>query len=73
MGNGRGRVPTYHCRIESVALGELEVTGGGAGRVVGGVGGNTKKGPVVRTVETPVKAKQPWKTLGIDAPEEREH
>lgn len=70
MGNGRGRVPTYHCRIESVALGELEVTGGGAGRVIGGGG---KKGPVARAVETPVKAKQPWKTLGIDAPEGREH
>lgn len=65
MGNGRGRVPTYHCRIESVALGEVEVTS--SGKVVG------KKGPVVKTVESPVKAKQPWKTLGIDAPEGREH
>lgn len=60
-------MPTYHCRVESVALGDVELTGG-LGRVVRG-----KKGPVVRTVEEPVRAKQPWKTLGIDPPEGREH
>ena len=67
MGNGRGRMPTYHCRVESVALTEVELTRG-LGRVFGG-----KKGPVVKTVEEPVRAKQPWKTLGIDPPEGREH
>jgi hypothetical protein len=70
MGNGRGRVPTYHCQVESVALGEVGLRGG-FGRFVGG-----QKGPVVRTTEAQLslaKAKQPWKTLGIDAPERREH
>lgn len=60
-------MPTYHCRVESVALTEVELTRG-LGRVFGG-----KKGPVVKTVEEPVRAKQPWKTLGIDPPEGREH
>lgn len=74
-------MPTYHCRVESVALGEVGLSssstttgggGGGFGRLVG------KKGPVVRTTEalssSPGKAaKQPWKTLGIDPPEGREH
>lgn len=67
MGNGRGRMPTYHCRVESIALGEVELSNV-AGRVVA-----VKKGPMVRTVEEPARAKQPWKTLGIDPPEGREH
>jgi hypothetical protein len=69
MGNGRGRMPTYHCRVESTALGAVELTGLPA--KAGAVG--NKKGPMVRTVESPVKAKQPWKTLGVDPPEGREH
>jgi hypothetical protein len=66
MGNGRGRVPTYHCRIESVAPGDVELSNFGQGM-------GSKKGPMVRTVEDPARAKQPWKTLGIDPPEGREH
>ena len=65
MGNGRGRVATYHCRIESAALGEVELTK--FGRVVG------KKGSVARAVEAPANVQQPWKTLGIDPPEGRQH
>ena len=67
VGNRRGRMPTYHYRIESVALGEVELSSD-LGRVASG-----KEGSVVRTVEEPVKAKQPWKTLGIDPLEGREH
>ena len=70
MGNGRGRMATYHCRIESVAPGEMELTG--FRQQQHGVAG-TKKGPVVRAVEAPAQAKQPWKTLGVDPPEGREH
>ena len=66
MGNGRGRMPTYHCRIESVALGEVELTD-----FKNDTG--SKKGPLVRTAEEPMRAKQPWKTLGIDPPKGREH
>jgi len=69
MGNGRGRMPTYHCRVESTALGAVELT---KFPEKAGAAGN-KKGPVARTVESPVKAKQPWKTLGIEPPEGREH
>ena len=74
LGNGRGRVQTYHCRVESAGLGEVELTG--FGRVVGkGKGdGGTGASPVVKTFEAQKspggggKAQQPWKTLGIDPP-----
>lgn len=78
LGNGRGRVPTYHCQVESGAVGEVELrTIGGGGGGGGGFARFGKKETVVRTTEmslsSPAKAKQPWKTLGIDPAEGREH
>jgi hypothetical protein len=74
LGNGRGRVPTYHCQVESGAVGEVELTTINGGGSFGRFG---KKETVVRTTEvslsSPAKAKQPWKTLGIDPAEGREH
>jgi hypothetical protein len=75
LGNGRGRVPTYHCQVESGAVGEVELRAFNNGG--GGFARFGKKETVVRTTEVsvspPAKAKQPWKTLGIDPAEGREH
>lgn len=58
LGAGSGRAPTYRCRVESVCLGRVDLTGIRDG----------KKDGVVReyTVpKTPDKVEQPWRTLGI--------
>jgi UPF0716 family protein affecting phage T7 exclusion len=64
LGSGGGRVPTYHCRVESGVVAQVELT-----RLERCV---EKGGGMVRSTEAqklPKKAQQqPWKTLGIDCP-----
>lgn len=58
LGAGSGRSPTYHCRVESISLGKIDL--------VGSVNG--KKDGVVRefTVpKSPDRLEQPWRTLGV--------
>lgn len=58
LGAGSGRTPTYHCRVESVGMGKMDIVGVG----------NGKKDGVVRefTVpKSPDRVEQPWRTLGI--------
>jgi hypothetical protein len=64
LGSGGGRMPTYHCRVESGGLAQVEMTR--LGRCV------EKGSGVVRSTEAQKPSKkpqqQPWKTLGIDCP-----
>jgi hypothetical protein len=64
LGSGGGRVPTYHCRVESGVIAPVEMAR---------LGHNVEKGGgMVRSTEAQMSPKkpqqQPWKTLGIDCP-----
>lgn len=64
LGSGGGRMPTYHCRVESAGAGNVELTG--LGRGFGKTDGVVHSQQEMQ--RSPTKVAQPWRTLGLDPP-----